>query len=343
MIIINREGAKTLLSSLGSDFGRKNVVLYFVVVAALIVVVNIPTVLGARASQIDNRDFLFKLFFLFEDFLFLSVAACLVYTIVTRSVVGLLLSIGMVYFVYLVFNRFGMVATAVLVWFSFFARDTQSIGVSRGLPRGGTRSTFVTILVVLFAFSGLFIIEAKRHDHGLTAGVSDALVDRVGEFATLEVVDKMYSARRFDGFDGFENLKYLYLPAVFFPNKPIINDGSVYLRERFGMGTGYSSTRFPILLHNDAFRRFGWWGIICGLLPSISLYVMIRLSLFLRRVTGVPLLSLLTMKLAIFIYPKSILGLVEVTLYTSLRSAVVILAVYLGFLLLKNSPPIGKK
>jgi hypothetical protein len=180
------------------------------------------------------------------------------------------------------------------------------------------------------------------------AGVSARarFLDRVGEVATLGVVDDIFARNSFDGFAGFENLAYLYAPSVLFPEKPAINDGADFLRENYGLGAGRDGTRFALLLHVDAFRRFGWAGLTVAAVPALMFRIVVGATYLVWSRLGVPFLALILLKHVVYLYPKTLPGVIEVGLYTHVRSSLLLIGLFLLYGLLPRpnaSAPVAAK
>lgn len=126
----------------------------------------------------------------------------------------------------------------------------------------------------------------------------------------------------FAGWERIDDVMYLWMPSMFFPEKPSLLDGD-YIRELY---TGVRNERSSITIsyQADLYRRFGWLGVFLGypvyaLLislfvrygvrsaarPSTRLWGIMILLFITTFIHGVPFGSLLTMIWNFFYdYPK---------------------------------------
>jgi hypothetical protein len=318
LIWFNRRTSDSLMILLQEDLSRQGIIKFLTFLAVAIILLNLPWLSSARSSGIDNRDLVFKIFFLFEDLFFVVIALTMLSLFTRPSIRSAIIVAFLITFLSVVFGRFGIITIFCLL-ILLVSVDANCLGIRKKIILG---------LLFLLTLLGVLAIEIVRSDTGLTTDIYARLLDRIGEFATLSIVDSIFANETKIYFDGFENLQYLYAPSIFFPDKPIINDGSVFLRSEFGLGAGTVETRFPILLHIDAYRRFGWYGLWAALLPSAFVFLIFKTTIYFRKYFHVPFLALIAMKYAIFMYPKSILGLLEILFYTFIRSALVFIFLF---------------
>ncbi|MFG6547048.1 hypothetical protein ACGYLM_18465 [Sulfitobacter sp. 1A10445] len=323
---------RRLLEMLQIDIRSRSFGRLLIFVSIILIFGNSGWLLSAREAGIDNRGIIFKIFFLFEDVLFIAFILT-VYSAFMDPSVRRVTGLAVIGFVMMtVFGRFGVICSAALV--------LVLIGMDRKLLTG--RMLVTVTSVILLTTVATTLVEATRMDAVKNTSLWSALGDRVGEMATLSVVDHIFSQENFDGFSGFGNLIYLYAPSIVFPEKPIINDGSVFLLEAYSLGVGENGTRFPIMLHVDSYRRFGWGGIVVALLPALLFRLLVNFTYYLWSQLRVPFLGLALLKYFVYIYPKSILGLIEIGLYTYIRSSIVILLVYFIYCVLLRYFPVQR-
>lgn len=79
----------------------------------------------------------------------------------------------------------------------------------------------------------------------------------------------------FAGWERFSGVLYLWMPSMFFPDKPSLLDGD-YIRELY-TGIHYERSSISISYPADLYRRFGWIGVLLG----FPLYAL-AMSLFVR-------------------------------------------------------------
>jgi hypothetical protein len=338
--LFNRKALHIAISNLRNDVSNPNaatVARFIILILILLVLINIDWVAGSRDLGIDVRGVRFKIFFLFEDMFFIIIVyyfcKVLIFPRFGNVLTFLCISTGMV----MVFGRFGLVAGPMIGLVIFG---------SKGLFQGVGRK--VGMAMLLFGVvTGVYVIENARAKNlpGSQLSISDVtlkFVDRLGEFGTLKITDQVFERSEFAGLSNFSNLQYLYLPSVLFPDKPIIEGGSTYLSENFGLGSANelygTGTRFPIMLHVDSYRRFGWWGLGFAILPGGLFLMSLSVFQWLRTKLKIPFIEIISIKYAIFIYPKSVIGLIELFFYTTLRSALVLYAIILVMRSLTRAP-----
>jgi hypothetical protein len=256
-----------------------------------------------------------KLFFVLEDLLFIAFSVVLIFFLKTKKWT-LALCLGYFSLLYLTsYGRFSVLVSLLILFLVF--------GVRLSL-----RSLTSSLLVVAMSVSLLFVIEGGRSKSEQVPVLLQLLGDRISEVASLRVVSDIFEYQKPEGLVNFDRLKLLYVPSVLYEKKETINDGSEYMFERFQLGKAdvgeAQVTRFPILFHVDGFRRFGWFGLFFGFLPLIFLKVGVLVSKFFTFRLGVPFVWLLVLKYSFYIYPRSLLGNLEVFLYTVPRSALIL-------------------
>lgn len=314
------------INSINRDFyapEKTRICVGFAWILFFLFLLNIDWLPHSRSMGLDVRSLRFKIFFLFEDVLFLTYIVFFCRMILSVSFRRLFLLALFAFFLIMVFGRFGLLIGQLVAM----------IVLGRQLISGGIKKFAILSLIASSTIIGIYAIEAYRASEVSTqaldtAGAAENFVDRIGEFGTLRIVDDVFSSSQFVGFSGFENLSYLYLPSIFFDLKPIIDDGASYLAQNFGLGSSNdqeAETRFPIMLHVDSYKRFGWFGLLVALVPSILIRINLMLFSAFRRLTGAPFLDLIIFKNAVFIYPKAVLGMIQLFLYTTIRSATVVL------------------
>lgn len=92
------------------------------------------------------------------------------------------------------------------------------------------------------------------------------IVGRLSDFvATGRIIAKTPEEFPFSGFTGMEEWWQVFLPGFLRPSSSSLNftEGAVET-QRYRVSNGeWTST--PIMILGDLFRRFDWWGIVCGM------------------------------------------------------------------------------
>jgi hypothetical protein len=233
--------------------------------------------------------------------------------------------VGIVTGMAIVFGRFGLIVGQIM---GVIILGSKNVGQS------AARRVLMTVIVAGTIF-GIYIIENIRAEdlssNRLAASeATQSFVDRLGEFATLGVTDSVFERPDYSGFSEFGNLAYLYLPSVFFADKPVVEGGASYMQENFNLGGATEDgqgTRFPIMLHIDSYRRLGWGGLIFAVLPGLLVRLNFIIFQFIRTKFSIPFIEIIILKYSLFMYPKSIIGLMELFLYTTIRSLIVLCSI----------------
>ena len=124
----------------------------------------------------------------------------------------------------------------------------------------------------------LLIESQKQYDSSTDADSRDNR--RVIGQALLGVGDPIIysdtpSLFPFAGWERISDVLYIWMPSMFFPDKPQLLDGNMITSEY--TGKYYERSGLGIRLQADLYRRFGWSGVFFGyLLYSIILSMVVR-------------------------------------------------------------------
>lgn len=210
----------------------------------------------------------------------------------------------------------GLVWTAVIVF----------IGAIRDSAHFENASSVPDRLWAVMEVSGGVITD-------LEDGLRNGLL-RITEPQAQTVIEVVAGSPQQDGFEHFDRLWSLWLPAfVFNDAKKPLEDGPEVLRERFGFLDIDDFKSIPITLIADGFRRCGFIGVFMSAAFIAILLVILNTALTrqvrnpLAKDLGMILLATMALKL----YPMSLLGTIGYLLYTLPRNlAINWLLLYLG-------------
>ena len=293
----NSEKTNIAISNLRKDMYNYKIekeILAFSVIAAILIIINIDWVADSRSLGIDVRSIRVKSFFLFEDIFFILLVYYFCRVVLEVRITNLLWFLGIVTGMAIVFGRFGLIVGQIM--------GVIILG-SKNLGQSAERRALMTVIVAGTIF-GIYVIENIRAEdlssNRLAASeATQNFVDRLGEFATLGVTDSVFERPDYSGFSDFGNLAYLYLPSVLFADKPVVEGGASYMQENFNLGGATEAgqgTRFPIMLHIDSYRRFGWGGLIFAVLPGLLVRLNFIIFQFIRTKFAIPFIEIIILK-----------------------------------------------
>lgn len=325
---LNAEKTNIAIGNLRKDMYNYQIekeILAFSFISAILIIINIDWIADSRSLGIDVRSIRVKSFFLFEDIFFILLVYYFCRLVLNIRITNLLWFVGIVTGMAIVFGRFGLIVGQIM---GVIILGSKNVGQS------AARRVLMTVMVAGTIF-GIYIIENIRAEdlasNRLAASeATQSFVDRLGEFATLGVTDSVFEWPDYSGFSDFGNLAYLYLPSVLFADKPVVEGGASYMQENFNLGGATENgqgTRFPIMLHIDSYRRFGWGGLIFAVLPGLFVRLNFIIFQFIRKKFSIPFIEIIILKYSLFMYPKSIIGLIELFFYTTIRSLIVLCSI----------------
>ena len=299
-----------------TDLKYLKVLNYFIFFSFFMFLINYDMIFASRNVGLYVTSFKFKLFFLFEDIYILTYYLLLFKTFIYKKFLNIVLSILFSIIIIGLFGRFIILTSflifLLLVWVKNQEKKTFYPSIILGC-----------IMIIL-----LYFVENFRNPESI---FFIQLLDRISEAATLSIVDQIMNNPPLDYFKNFQNLIFLYIPSAIYPAKPPVSDGFTFMIDYFGYGGGETNTRFPILFHIDSFRRFGWYGLIFSILPTLVFYYLIKINLLLKQKFMIPFSFILTFKYLFFLYPRDIIGIIEISLYTYVRSVILLIILFYLF------------
>ena len=298
------------------DLKSLKVLNYFIFFSFFMFLINYDLIFSSRNIGLNVTSFRFKLFFLFEDIYILTYYLLLFKTFIDKKFLNIILSILFSIILIGLFGRFIIITSFLIFLLLVWVNNQEKKTFYSSIMLGG-------IMIIV-----LYFVENFRNPESI---FFIQLLDRISEAATLSIVDQIMNNPPLDYFKNFENLIFLYIPSVIYPAKPFINDGFSFMIDYFGYGGGETFTRFPILLHIDSFRRFGWYGLIFSILPTLVFYYLIKINFLLKQKFMIPFSFILTFKYLFFLYPRAILGIIEISLYTYVRSLILLMILFYLF------------
>jgi len=299
-----------------TDLKYLKVLNYFIFFSFFMFLINYDLIFTSRNVGLNVTSFKFKLFFLFEDIYILTYYLLLFKTFIDKKFLNIVLSILFSIIIIGLFGRFIIITSFLIFLLLVWVHNQEKKTFYSSIMLGG-------IMIIV-----LYFVENFRNPESI---FFIQLLDRISEAATLSIVDQIMKNPPLDYFKNFENLIFLYIPSVIYPAKPFINDGFSFMIDYFGYGSGETFTRFPILLHIDSFRRFGWYGLIFSILPTLVFYYLIKINFLLKQKFMIPFSFILTFKYLFFLYPRAILGIIEISLYTYVRSVILLMILFYLF------------
>jgi len=298
------------------DLKYLKVLNYFIFFSFFMFLINYDLIFSSRNIGLNVTSFKFKLFFLFEDIYILTYYLLLFKTFIDKKFLNIVLSILFSIIIIGLFGRFIIITSFLIFLLLVWVHNQEKKTFYSSIMLGG-------IMIIV-----LYFVENFRNPESI---FFIQLLDRISEAATLSIVDQIMNNPPLDYFKNFENLIFLYIPSAIYPAKPFINDGFSFMIDYFGYGGGETFTRFPILLHIDSFRRFGWYGLIFSILPTLVFYYLIKINFLLKQKFMIPFSFILTFKYLFFLYPRAILGIIEISLYTYIRSVILLMILFYLF------------
>jgi len=298
------------------DLKYLKVLNYFIFFSFFMFLINYDLIFTSRNVGLNVTSFKFKLFFLFEDIYILTYYLLLFKTFIDKKFLNIVLSILFSIIIIGLFGRFIIITSFLIFLLLVWVNNQEKKTFYSSIMLGG-------IMIIV-----LYFVENFRNPESI---FFIQLLDRISEAATLSIVDQIMNNPPLDYFKNFENLIFLYIPSAIYPAKPFINDGFSFMIDYFGYGGGETFTRFPILLHIDSFRRFGWYGLIFSILPTLVFYYLIKINFLLKQKFMIPFSFILTFKYLFFLYPRAILGIIEISLYTYIRSVILLMILFYLF------------
>jgi hypothetical protein len=126
----------------------------------------------------------------------------------------------------------------------------------------------------------LTLLRESQRNYSEISRADGVDVSRVLGRALLGVTDPLVYADTpslipFAGWERISDVLYIWMPSMFFPEKPSLLDGNLISSQYTGVF--YERSSIGIRLQADLYRRFGWTGVIFGYFVYAVL-----LSLFVR-------------------------------------------------------------
>ena len=299
-----------------TDLKYLKVLNYFIFFSFFMFLINYDMIFASRNVGLYVTSFKFKLFFLFEDIYILTYYLLVFKTFIDKNFLNIVLSILFSIIIIGLFGRFIILTSFLIFLLLVWVKNQEKKIFYTSIMLGG-------IMIIL-----LYFVENFRNPESI---FFIQLLDRISEAATLSIVDQIMNNPPLDYFKNFQNLIFLYTPSAIYPAKPPISDGFTFMIDYFGYGGGEAFTRFPILFHIDSFRRFGWYGLIFSILPTLVFYYLIKINLLLKKKFMIPFSFILTFKYLFFLYPRDIIGIIEISLYTYVRSVILLIILFYLF------------
>lgn len=299
-----------------TDLKYLKVLNYFIFFSFFMFLINYDLIFTYKNIGLNVTSLKFKLFFLFEDIYILTYYLLVFKTFIDKNFLNIVLSILFSIIIIGLFGRFIIITSFLIFLLLAWVKNQEKKIFYTSIMLGG-------IMIIL-----LYFVENFRNSESI---FFIQLLDRISEAATLSIVDQIMNNPPLDYFKNFQNLIFLYTPSAIYPAKPPISDGFTFMIDYFGYGGGEAFTRFPILFHIDSFRRFGWYGLIFSILPTLVFYYLIKINLLLKKKFMIPFSFILTFKYLFFLYPRDIIGIIEISLYTYVRSVILFIILFYLF------------
>lgn len=196
-----------------------------------------------------------------------------------------------------------------------------------------TRSKKILIYsgLILFGASAFIVIGQSRLKESNSQNQYTAnqfAIERVLEPSGQVVIDKTYKRKTYDGFENFDRIITMPIPAFLIGGKKPNDDSNEVLVEKYGYSDLGKLSSIPIPFIADSYRRFGVLGVL--FFSIIFGFVLNKISQMLLRsskewvIVSFFLLSIYVLK----IYPLSVLGTISFFLYTLPKLIIVILVLY---------------